>query len=249
MTLFGRTSAVVEKSLQDLRRLLFVVAIIVQVVFLGLYGFKIYVNWTKLPFLIIYSVLAGLSLFGFVFYLFTFKQKSRLAIKRTKRGIRIAKYLANAATVVVVLVQFALGQASDLDIVLSGVTLAFFGAEVLLEVFRIFYERYSELLLIAINKDLEAFSLLRDPKGGLLDLVDSPLQKLSDKLNGTAPLEEPLTPKEAEVETLTQERNARVNEKKDDHSAEKKGQIKEHLKGIVTGIKSKFKKKDPSTKE
>ena len=76
MIFFKRTSAVIDKTLEDLSRLSFYLAIVVQVIFLGLYGFKIYASRDKAIFLILYSVLAGLSLLSFVFYLWSHNEKN-----------------------------------------------------------------------------------------------------------------------------------------------------------------------------
>jgi hypothetical protein len=45
--LFPRTIAVIDKAIQDLARLLFVISVIVQILFIGLYGFKIWINWNQ----------------------------------------------------------------------------------------------------------------------------------------------------------------------------------------------------------
>lgn len=241
MLFFERTSAVIEKTVKDLRRLSFIAYLVVQVIFLGLYAYKIYASVHRLVYLILYSVIAALSILGFVFFLLTYKNKKAKKIILTKRGIRIGKYAANASMIIVLLVEFAQRGASDLAIILSGISIASFALQVLIEFLRIFYERYAELLEIALNKDVAAFAAVSHP----LKIVDAPLAALDAKLNGT-PKEE-LTEKERYVEALKSDYVSAKKKSKAQHQEEDKKEIKGHWRAIKSGLKKKFAR--PKTKE
>jgi hypothetical protein len=234
MVFFERTSAVIDKTIKDLRRLSFWVYLFVQVIFVGLYAFKIYMSRAKLVYLIIYSVLAGLSLLGFLYFLATLKTKKDRSVIRTKRSIRFAKYSANAAMIVVLLVEFAQGGVSDLSIILSGISMISFALQILIECARILYERYAELLTIALEKDAASLEPLTHP----LKAIDVPLAALSAKLNGT-PKEE-LSEKERYVEDLKNDYQTKKKQSKAKRRAEDKGQIKEHWTAIKGALKKKI---------
>lgn len=234
MAFFERTSAVIEKTIKDLRRLSFWGYLIVQIIFLLLYTFKIVMSRGKLVYLILYSILAGLSVFGFVFYLVTYHNKKQRSIIMTKRSIRFGKYFANAAMVIVILVEFAQGGVSDLSIILSGISIASFVGQILIEIIRLFYERYAELLQIALEKDIAALEPLTHP----LKALDTPLAALANKIKGSKP--EELKGNERYVEDLKEDYQAKKKKSKEERSREEKRQIRTHLKTIKEGIKKKF---------
>jgi hypothetical protein len=234
MLFFERTSAVIEKTVQDLRRLSFIAYLIVQLIFLGLYAYKITLSVDHLVYLILYSVIAGLSILGFVYYLLTYKNKKAKAIIATKRGIRLFKYAANAAMIIVLLVEFAERGASDLSIILAGISIASFALQLLLECLRLVYERYAELLEIALNKDVATFVKVSHP----LKIVDAPLAALDAKLNGAS--KEGLSEKERYVEALKSDYVSAKKKSKAEHNEEDKQEIKGHWRAIKSGLKKKF---------
>lgn len=221
-----------DKIVQDLNRLLYGVSVVVQIIFLGLYGFKIYQNYTRIVYLVIYSVLAALSIFGFIYYLVTYHHKNLKSILMTKRGIRLSKYLANAVMIIVVLVEFAQGQVSDLDIVISGVSFAVFAVEILVEVLRLFYERYAELLRVALSKDLEKF---QSPKEQFMEH----LAHFSAKVSGEK--QEDPSKQEVYVEALAAQRQMSQKEKRKAHVEESKKRIQGNWRTIKGNLKKKLK--------
>jgi hypothetical protein len=241
MVFFKRTSAVIDKTLDDLSRLSFDLAILVQVIFLGLYGFKIYASRDKAIFLILYSVLAGLSLLSFIFYLWSHNEKNFAVVMATKRSLRLGKYAANGAMIIVILVEFVITPVSDLDIVLSGLSIVSFALQIAFEFVRIFYEKYSVLLSRALEEDLEKFSRLSDPQTSLLHAVDIPLASLAKKLQGNPQEEKDET--DENIEGLTADFQARKKAERKAKKAERRGQektaIKTHFSSIVTSLKEK----------
>jgi hypothetical protein len=234
MVFFERTSAVIDKTLKDLQRLSFWVYLLVQTIFVGLYAFKIYASREKIVYLVLYSILAGLSLFAFVFYLSTYKNKKAQSIIKTKRGIRIGKYSANAIMIIVILVEFAQGGASELSIILSGISMVSFAAQILIECLRVFYERYAKLLEVALNKDIAGIETFTHP----LKAIDAPLEALSAKLNG-APKEE-MDETERYVEGLKDDYQAKKKIHKAERSRKDKAQIKGHLMAIKEAVGKKL---------
>lgn len=239
MIFFNRTSAIIDKTLKDLSRLSYWCSVVVQLIFLGLYGFKIFVNRERLVYLIIYGILAVLSLGGFLFFLLTYKDKKEKSIIVTKRSIRFAKYAANAAMVVVILVQFVQTDVSDFDVVISGVSIASFAVEVFIEIIRLLYERYLDLFRIALEKDVDSLEDVIHP----LRAIDRPFAALSEKLN---PSEPPvLSEKERYVEELKEEFVTKQKAKKAERKSSEKNQLKEDLHSIKSAFAAKihFRKK------
>lgn len=211
MIFFDRTTAVVEKTLKDLSRISFVITIVVQVFFLILYGYKIYINLFDHPYyLAIYSTLAVVSIFGFIFFLVTHKNRNEKVVLGTNRVVRICKYFANAAVIVVVLIEFTQKDVTDLDVVISGISIASFALQVVMEFIRVLYEKYSELIKIALTKDLEKFDFGKKFYGS----IGKPIEALANKVNGVKKEEKELSKAEIEVDELTEDYRTRQKETK-----------------------------------
>jgi hypothetical protein len=245
---FTRTIAVIDKAIHDLTRLLFVVSIVVQITFIGLYGFKIWINWNQTVYLVLYCILTGLSLLGFAYYLITHHHKTAPGVRGKKRIIRIAKYAANFGMLIVNLVSFALNGASDLDIALSLVATLFFFGEILIEIVLVYYERYAELLKIALGKDLESLKIFAHPKNAILSAIDSPLESWANPSTGSE--KTPDSPLETQVETLAEDYQAKHAGRTNEETRNQKAQIKAHLHQIGNIFKEKlFHAKNPKSKD
>ena len=73
-----RTRAVLSSFLEDVKRIAFITACIVQGVFIVFYAYSIFNNLDKLVFLIIYLILFVLSVVWFTVWLIKRKQKKRI---------------------------------------------------------------------------------------------------------------------------------------------------------------------------
>lgn len=241
MRFFDRTAAVIEKTLKDLVKLSFWIAVIVQALFLILYGFKIYLNLTDHPYyLVIYSSLAAISTIGFIVYVVTFRARNDKAVKVTNRFIRFCKYLANTMMIVVLLVEFTQREVSDLEIVVSGISVVSLLLQLVMEFIRILYEKYSELITTALSLDLD-----RIPIGkSVYELIDSPLKNLANKITGKKVEEKPLTKAEARVEELAKTYSEKDKAKK----AKRKEDSKQRVLGSLKTIFGR-KKKDNDTEQ
>lgn len=237
--MFKRTAAVIDKTLKDFATLSYWMYVATSVIFLSLYVFKINSNIHDLFYLITYSVLGALSLFGFIFYLSTYNKRKQKNVIGTKRGVRISKYLANAGVIVLLIVEFINKEVSDFAFVISLFSIASYFAQIIIEVIRVVYERYAELFSIALAKDTAALNVILDPKGSFYDKINAPLEALTNKLGEAKPIPEP-SARELYVEQLTKEHEAAKKSKKEESIKEKKAQIKNNVKFIWQNI---FKKK------
>ncbi len=246
MIIIERTTAVVDKTIRDLQRVSFWITIVVQIIFLCLYGLKIYTNLNHIVYLIIYCFLTLMSLFGFIFYLTTYRNKKDKKVLGTKQGIKISKYLANAIMIVVVIVEFVQRRPSDLDIIISAVSITFFLVQILFELVRIAYNKYSNMLMTALSMDFAKFEMLADPKSYILSKFDNPLEKISNKIMGVKAEKKELTKTEQYVERLTNEYKNQKKEVKKAKLDKEKQKIKDHSK-IIFGVFKKKKRKKPAS--
>ena len=243
MIIIERTTAVVDKTIRDLQRVSFWIAIVVQVIFLCLYGLRIYTNLNHIVYLIIYSFLTVMSLFGFIFYLATYQIKKDKKVLGTKQGIKILKYFANAIMIIVVIVEFVQRKPSDLDIIIAALSIVFFLIQIVFELVRMAYNRYSNLLMTALGMDFAKFGMLADPKSYILSKLDDPLEKISNKITGVKTEKKELTKTEQYVEQLTNEYKDQKKVVKKAKLDKEKQKIKEHSK-IIFGVFKKKKRKE-----
>lgn len=237
MNLFSRTFAVIDKIIRDLRIISHVFLIIVQISFLVLYGFKIFYSINDPVYLYIYIALAALSLFGFVFYLITYNNRKKKAIIGTKRGIRIFKYLANGLMIIMLIIEFLNKDVSDLEVIVSWISIIGFLVQLLIEFARIMFERYASLMVIALKKDTEFIEDLQNPKRAIYEKINAPLEKLSQKYTGESPVGVTLSKKELYVESLAKEYQENNQSKRSSKKEEKKGEVKKEKDEIKKNIK------------
>lgn len=245
---FERTVAVIDKTIKDLAKISYWITVSVQVVFLVLYGYKIVVNLDKMFYLVIYCVLAVVSIFGFIYFLKTYKNKKQKVISGTKFGVRVSKYLANAAMTVVILIEFAQYGATELEIVVSGVSIVSFAVQIVFEFVRLVYSKYSELISTAINMDTEKYITAIDKlsnRGELfLSVVDAPLKSMSNKISGIKEEKRPRTKVEIYIDQLAANYQAKKKESKAKRVKKEKDNIREHLSVIFQWFKRKKSKKE-----
>ncbi|HOZ02239.1 MAG TPA: hypothetical protein PKV57_00255 [Bacilli bacterium] len=243
MIIIERTTAVVDKTIRDLQRVSFWIALIVQIIFLCLYGLRIYTNLNHIIYLVIYCFLTLTSLFGFFFYLTTYKNKKDKKVLGTKNGIKILKYFANAIMIIIVIVEYVQREPSDLDIIITALSIAFFLIQIVFELVRMAYNKYSDLLMTSLSMDFAKFEILADPKSFILSKLDNPLEKISNKITGVKTDKKELTKTEQYIEQLTNEYKDQKKLLKKTKSDKEKQKIKEHSKVIFGVFKKKNRKK------
>lgn len=237
MKLFSRTLAVLDKIVKDLQIVSFVLFVIVQIAFLVLYGFKIYYNIDDPFYFYLFIALAALSLFGFVFYVVAYNSRKKKVIRGTKRGVRIFKYLANGIMIIVLIVEFVYKNVSDLEVILSWVSIIGFMAQLFLEFIRIMYEKYEELMIIAFRKDTEFLDDLQNPKRVIYRKINVPLEKLSQKITGEVTPSDALSKNELYVESLAKEFQENHESKRSLKKEENKGVVKKERAAIKKNLK------------
>lgn len=251
MIFFDRTSAVVDKTIKDLALLSYWITIVVQVIFLLLYGFKIFLNVNRLFYLVIYCFLSAVSLFGFIFYCVTYKKKKQKQIVGTKQWLRISRYIANITMIIVIIIEYTELGATDLEIILSGVSIISLMIQLLFELLRLAYDKYSELLITAVNMDFEKFIKPFDIKGNFYYAVDAPLELISNKITGVKKMKSEPTEVEKYVDQLTTDYKKQRKIEKNKRANNEKLQIIEHFKVLLTIFRKSNQKKPnhlPTTK-
>ena len=97
MAVLGRTIAVLNKIIEDIKLAAHVITIIASCIFLGYYAYSAVINIEHLFFLIIYSAFFVISLILFIIYLATYSKKNKK--KTFQRVLRIIRYALNAAVI------------------------------------------------------------------------------------------------------------------------------------------------------
>ena len=248
MAMFSRTRAVADKLLRDIRSTVFWVSLIVQVVFLAYYGWSIYSNIKNLPFLIIYSVLALISVVAFINFLVTHKHKEKKN-RVFNRILRITKYIANGVMLAVNVYEMIKYSGSDIEIILLAISAIFWLANIILEIVRIAVEKYFDLFKVALKEDfsiLEKLNKAKDVKGSFFQFLDAPIEAIVNKIEKKDPKPTP-TKTELAVAQLTKEYEetnaAATKQRSADRAAYEKKQLKEHVQTIFNHIFKPKKKK------
>lgn len=251
MAFLGKTKIVVYKLKQDIEKLLHVVNVIVSLFFIGYYCYSIYINIDNITFLVINSIFLFLGIFGFILYLVTYKKNNK-NIKIIKNIIGKSKYLTKVAVLIINTVnvwKYGGTLISKILLIVSAITII---SQLLLEIIKIFIFKYVELFNESIHQDLEfVFNLskIKESKGNFFEMLDAPLEKLANKLEGK---EKVKTKGEKELDKLVDQYGDKVKELNDAKKAETKARsedraqyhkegIKEHLKTIKNNLFNKNK--------
>ncbi len=156
---FDHTLATFIKIKNDLSKLLHIITILTQVIFIGFYTYLIVVNVNHLPMLIIYSILCGLSLAFLLYYLIRIRgmaeRMKRLESKVVRRLFRIGKYVTKAASLGLAVYQIVNMETTQTMILLTA-----------LSTFVLVFNIISELVIVyvdgAIDRVMLAYSMDRD---------------------------------------------------------------------------------------
>ena len=197
MIFAGRTRAVADKLLRDIRKVAFWISLSVQILFLAYYGWSIYNSIDSLPFLIVYSCLALVAIVSFINFLVVHKSKEKKN-KVFNRILRISKYIINGVTLGLNAYQlFSADTSSDLQIILLGISGIFWLVNIVVEIIRGAIEYYIELFMVAFKADFAVVEnglnkikeltakveeLKNHPKGNFWKAVDAPFEALANKL-------------------------------------------------------------------
>lgn len=240
--ILGSTRAVVNKAIRDIQCAVFWVSLVVQIVFMGYYGWSIYANMHNLPFLIIYAVLAAISLTAFITFLITNKHK-KMKNKKFNRFLRVFKYIVNGATLAFNTYDLLQSTPTDLEIILFALSAIVWLANIVLEIIRASVERYWELFTVALESDFAFMKKLQkaaEVKGNFFEFIDAPLEAVANLLEKKKTKAKP-APTQAEVavaeiaKEFKAEKKAEIQENSAKRAKKEKKEIKDHLK-VIAGI-------------
>ena len=242
MAVLPRTIAVGKKMIKDIERILYWTTIVVQLIFFISYGYSIYTNISNIVFLVIYSILFVFSVINFIYYLVTYNSDNKKAVGTVKRGFRVFKYLINGTMLgvnIFEMINYGTSDWNKILLVVSGVSLL---AQIVLELVRLFVGRYIDLFTEAIGMDLaiiEKIAKVKEVKGNVFELIDAPLEKLANKLEGKDPnddltetqkyLNELALVEKEKARQAKIEKKMRIKQNSDEKAQKQKGEIKEHL--------------------
>ena len=241
--ILSRTLAVFDKLIKDIKSAIFYTNIVLQYIFLVFYSYSIYSNLSNLPFLIIYSILLVLSILTFI-NLSVEKLHKEKDLGKFNRFLRIFRYFVKATTIIVTIVEITKFGITDFAKMLFIVSCTSLLLQIILEIIRIFVEKYVELFKISFEKDMSFLTKVKEAKGSVYGLIDVPLEMIANKLEKK---EQPLTKKELEIEKLAEnyreKQKAKKQEIKEKNVEVQKSEIISHLKTIKNNI-FKSKKED-----
>ncbi|MGN0813092.1 MAG: hypothetical protein ACI4MQ_06270 [Candidatus Coproplasma sp.] len=235
MAFCSRTFAVAKKLKSDINTILFVATIIVNCIFFLFYGYSIYINIDKTVYLVIYSLLAATAIINFVTYLATYKKEKDVKISLFTRLVRIFRYVVNTTSLVVSIYQMIQFGATDFNKILLIVSAASLVIQIIIELVRIFIERYIELFTTSLKMDfalifssIEKLNKIKEAKGNVFELIDAPLEAIANKLEGKAKEEAAVSATEQYIDELTAQYNEEAKKEKKRKKAENKAKIKQH---------------------
>ena len=140
---------------------------VLQVIFIGYYIYSIHISEKNTILLVINIVLLALAIIYFIYGLF----KDKLSCRKTKRTIsrfyRYSKLLIRVFTVGFSVYSVLKYKQSDLQVIVTALTLISWAIQVLIEVFRFLIDRYVDMIMDGIAKDKKFI----DDNGGLLKLA------------------------------------------------------------------------------
>lgn len=160
---FDYTIATIIRIKKDITRLLDIIVIAVQVLFLGFYTYQIIVNIdlndiTKhLQYLIIYSSLALISLAYLIFYIVTMKDMDdklkKAKSKVIKRVYRITKYFFKILAVSVAIFQIVTTSVTKVMILLTALSLFILFFNIISEIIITYIDAVIDRILLAFYMD------------------------------------------------------------------------------------------------
>ncbi|MBR7176807.1 MAG: cell envelope integrity protein TolA [Clostridia bacterium] len=180
--MFIHSRAVLNHLVQNVKKISRFVNVCVQIFFLIFYVFEIITNYGNHVRFVAYIVLLTLSMVAFIV---GFGGKSK---KKVKKVIRFCKYPINLSLIVLTLISIFNNEVSDLKIILTGITVLSFIANIATEYIRWFVEMYVKMFKTSIDLDWQIAQEKFHIKDGRLSLFDIP-QMLANKIQAPEPTE------------------------------------------------------------
>ena len=245
MMLLGRTRAVANNLIEDIKKILFYTTVLVQSVFFIFYGYSIAKSLDNLLFFIIYSLLFILAVINFIYYLKT----HNIQHKKNKFifSLKIFRYILNLTMIVTNCIQILTSASSDLSKIFLIFSVLSYFVQIVLEFVKVFVERYVELFSKSLELDLEIIDILfnkpKEVKGNFFALLDKPLEAIANKIENKQ-VEVVVDKKEEKVINIAEEyikqEKERAKQIRNEKAEKRKQELKEHFNIIKNHI---FKKK------
>lgn len=188
--LFQNTLAVGDAIIKDIKKAILGVSVVVQALFLVLYGYSICTNLNHLSLLIPYIILTALSFASLIFNVTSYKKRKSGKVKTTKKVFKYCADLDKFAMLIIKIVEFAIFGGTALGVVL----MVFSFISVLFKIVLIFVEKlvksYYNKICVAINMDVEPIKPFFEPdkkglaKAKIMEAVAKPFEKLANKISG-----------------------------------------------------------------
>lgn len=216
---FDKTLAALFKIKSDFKRFSIVSDIVLQIIFIILYGYSIYTNLSNTFLLVIYSILLGLGILYFIFTLYTLNKAINKHIKKNiQRGYRYSKLFIRLFTVGLSVYELLNYETTDLNKILTAITVISFVLQIGIEIARVLIDRYIDLIVTGFRMDVE--ELKQSKIGKAVDAIAHPKESIIDVLNGKLNKENNVinpstnTPKSKNMEILENIASKRAEEKK-----------------------------------
>lgn len=158
---FDHTVATFLRIKSDLSKLLYVITILIQVIFIGYYAYQIVVNVLddRLPFIIVYSTLAGISTAFLIYYLVRLKGMAdrikRLESKLVRRIYRISKYILKFAAIGLAIYEIVTYNGTPTMVLLTAFSTIALVAMIIAEIVILYVDRTIDRLILAYYMDRE----------------------------------------------------------------------------------------------
>ena len=183
---FYRTRAVLDKTVKDLTKLTFWVFVLGQFLILGFDAYKIHSSIDRIVYLSIYCISTFICLCALIFFLASYRYRKGSKVKHTKLGFRFSKYTINLITIGVSIADIISGNVTQIGLILTVLSVLLVVAQLAIEAFRLIFDKYSSLLIIAIKKDadpyIETFNKVAHPKEALYKYFENRTQNKIDEL-------------------------------------------------------------------
>ena len=239
----GRTQAVFSKLLSDIRSIIYWTNIVIQSILLNFYVYSLYRNLNNLAFFITYSVLSLTAIVSFIIYIISYNKTSSKLTKLNKR-LKILKYIVNTTIIGLNLYEIMSFNTTALAKLLFAISIISLIIQILLELIKMFIEKYVGLFTSSLEKDLEFLRLLdkgKEFKGNFYQVIDAPLQLIANKIENKKIEQDS---KEQYVDQLfenhKEKKKEEIKQRSEENAKKQKREIKEHLHVIKNGL---FKKK------
>lgn len=178
---YDNTYGVLKKLKHDVLSIERVVETLLQIFFLFYYAYLIYNNIDSTLYLIIYSILGGVSLIYFVFYVIGLISNNKFYKNQVKpvakKIVTSIKYLIRIFTLVIAFIEMYREPTSDFERIINIVSLVSLCVQIAISIVSHFITAYVDLFITSIKMDYE--------ESKIKDYVDKGEKIANDGIKGS----------------------------------------------------------------